>query len=64
MIENGKNGYLCKTGNADDMERAIRQVLTMSQEDIESMGKAARSSILELCDDEKNIKKLIEVIEG
>ena len=64
MIENGKNGYLSKTGNADDMERAIRQVLSMSKEDIEGMGKAARKSILELCDDEKNIKKLIEVIEG
>ncbi|MBQ2818873.1 MAG: glycosyltransferase [Clostridia bacterium] len=64
MIENGKNGYLSKTGDADDMERVIRQVLSMSKEDIESMGKAARSSILDLCDDEKNIKKLIEVIEG
>ena len=64
MIENGKNGYLSKTGDADDMERVIRQVLSMSKEDIESMGKAARESILELCDDQKNMKKLIEVIEG
>ena len=38
--------------------------LELSKEDIESMGKAAQSSVLDLCDDEKNIKKLIEVIEG
>ena len=64
MIENGKNGYLSKTADADDMEKAIRQVLAMSSVELEAMGNAARESILELCDDEKNIKKLIGVIEG
>ena len=64
MIKNGKNGYLVKTGDAEGMAQAIKNVCAMSKQQCEKMGKAARKDILELCDDETNIKKLIEVIEG
>ena len=64
MIQNGQNGYLVKTGDATEMAKAIETVASMSKEQCVEMGSMARRSILELCDDEVNIKKLIEVIEG
>ena len=64
MIENGRNGYLVKTGNVDSMAKAIERVISMTGEQCREMGSAARKDILALCDDEVNIKKLIDVIEG
>lgn len=64
MIENGRNGYLAKTGDVDSMAEAIEKVISMTGEQCREMGSAAREDILALCDDEVNIKKLIEVIEG
>ncbi len=64
MIQNGENGYLVKTGDVDSMAEAIKKVISMTGEQCREMGSAAREDILALCDDEVNIKKLIEVIEG
>ena len=64
MIENGKTGYLVHTGDVDSMVETIGRVVSMTCEQRMEMGRAARESILALCDDEANIKKLIEVIEG
>ena len=46
------------------MEEKIRRIFSMSASEREEIGKAAKNRITELCDDEKNIAKLIEVIEG
>ncbi|MBR2011000.1 MAG: glycosyltransferase [Clostridia bacterium] len=64
MIENGRNGYLVKTGDVDSMAETIEKVISMTGEQCKEMGSAAREGILALCDDEVNIKKLIDVIEG
>ena len=64
MIKDGKNGYIVKTGDVDSMAEAIEKVISMTGEQCREMGSAAREDILALCDDEVNIKKLIEVIEG
>lgn len=64
MIKDGKNGYIVKTGDVDSMAEAIEKVISMTGEQCGEMGSAAREDILALCDDEVNIKKLIEVIEG
>lgn len=64
MIQNGQNGYLVKTGDVDSMAEAIEKVVAMTRDQCKKMGSLARKNILELCDDEVNIKKLIDVIEG
>lgn len=64
MIENGKNGYLVKTGDVESMAEAIARVANMTCEQCKAMGDLAKENILTMCDDEVNIKKLIEVIEG
>ncbi|MBE6646420.1 MAG: glycosyltransferase family 4 protein [Ruminococcaceae bacterium] len=64
MIEDGVTGFLVKTGDAQSMAKAIETVVSMSREQRKEMGCRAKQSILSLCDDETNIKKLIEVIEG
>lgn len=64
MIDHGRNGYLVKTGDADDMAQTIKRVCAMPGQQSEQMGKAAREDILKLCDDDVNISKLIEIIEA
>ena len=64
MIEDETSGFLCRVGDERDMEEKIRRIFSMSASEREEMGKAAKNRITELCDDEKNIAKLIEVIEG
>lgn len=64
MIQNGQNGYLVKTGDVDSMAEAIEKVVAMTGDQCNKMGSLARKNILELCDDDVNIKKLIDVIEG
>ena len=64
MIENGRTGYLVKTGDVEAMAETIEKVVAMTGDQCKKMGNLARKSILELCDDEVNIKKLIDVIEG
>ena len=64
MIESGVNGYLCNVGDADDMKEKILNIISLDKCAREAMGNRARSTILDLCDNEKNISKLICVIEG
>ena len=64
MIEDGVSGYLCRVGDEGDMEEKIRKIISMSKNERAEMGKAARKRITELCDDDINIARLIDVIEG
>ena len=64
MIEDGKSGYLAKCGDVASMANAIEKVIAMTEEQCSAMGTLAKNTILSLCDDEANIKKLVEVIEG
>ena len=45
MIDEGVNGYLFASGNVDDLSEKLELFLSMSDEDIRDMGKAARQKI-------------------
>ena len=63
MIDDGVNGYLVKTGDAESISRAIVKIAQMSDTEAEKMGSAAREKIIDICGTEKSLKRLVEVIE-
>jgi glycosyltransferase involved in cell wall biosynthesis len=63
MIDDGVNGYLVKTGDAESISRAIVKMAQMSDTEAKKMGSAAREKILDICGTEKSLKRLVEVIE-
>ena len=64
LIDDEKNGFLVKVGDAENIAEAIRKVAGMSQAECEAMGKQAREKILNLCSEENSLQRLIQVIEG
>ncbi|QUS58930.1 glycosyltransferase family 4 protein [Pseudovibrio brasiliensis] len=42
VVDDGRNGFLCKPKSAQSLETAMRQFLLMSEEAVDEMGKASR----------------------
>ena len=64
MIKDNENGYLVKVGDIDSISSGIEKTASMDSMQAEKMGRAARATILEMCSEEKSLKKLIDVIEN
>lgn len=64
MIKNGENGFLVPVGDENAAAEAIKKLISMPRAEREKVGKAAQADIRELCNDEKNIKRLAELIEN
>ena len=64
MISDGENGYLVEVSDIDSIADGIEKLASMDSARAEKMGKAARTTILEMCSEEMSLKKLIDVIEN
>ena len=58
MITHGKNGLLCKIGDAEDLLEKMRMAVQMDSEEKEMMGKRARKRVDKL-KPEYAVKKLL-----
>lgn len=50
IIVNGVNGFLCESGNVDELASIIAKIKTMSKEVLQKMSKAARETALNFSD--------------
>lgn len=64
MIDHGVNGFLIETGDVLQLAETIQHALSMPNEERKLMGNRARTKILELCNNESNMNRLIELIES
>lgn len=63
MIDDGINGFLVKTGDAESISNAIVALASMDLVASQKMGSLAREKMLELCSDSNSLNKLIEVLQ-
>jgi glycosyltransferase involved in cell wall biosynthesis len=64
MIEDGTDGYLFEPGNASDLRKKIEQLLGESEGRQRGMGKAARTKIATLYNEQLHYEGLMEVYEN
>lgn len=63
MIDDGKNGFLFESGNADDLSEKIQKFLVLSDDEFADMGKAARLKAEEKYNPETHYEKLVDLYE-
>ena len=64
LIDDGINGYLVHTGNAESMADSMKKALELSKNDRIAMGQKARSKVLTLCSKENSRDVLTEILRG
>lgn len=62
LIENGINGYLVPVGDVDALISAINKVISMTVQEKERMGTAAREKIMTYCSEENSLNSLCEIL--
>lgn len=63
VVEHGTNGLICKVKNEFDLELKMKEMLLLSDEQRESMGKKGRLKMEKEYDDQIVIKKYLSAIE-
>lgn len=63
MLKHRENGFLVPVGDVENLAAVMTEIVQMDSRAMEKMGKAARESILDMCSEEKSLKKLMELIE-
>ncbi|MBU1195773.1 MAG: glycosyltransferase family 4 protein [Proteobacteria bacterium] len=64
MIEEGKNGFLFESGNADDLTEKLNLFLDCPESEIIQMGKAGRQKVEDCYNPEVHYEKLIQVYQN
>lgn len=62
VVKDGYNGFFCQVKDASDLERAIRQLLSLSEQEISTMGLNSRQFVEEFFDENIVISKYITAI--
>jgi glycosyltransferase involved in cell wall biosynthesis len=62
VVQDGRNGYLCKVRDPHDLARAMRQLIKLSPEQRQAMGQASRKLAEELFDEKLVVKKYLEAL--
>jgi glycosyltransferase involved in cell wall biosynthesis len=62
VVEEGKNGFLCRAGDADSLARAMERFLGLGPEERKAMGMRGRKKVLERFDERIVIGRYLEAI--
>jgi len=64
VVDDGINGYLCEVKNPQDLADKMEQMLNLTNEERNIMGKAGRKKIVKEFDEKIVINKYLKAIEG
>ena len=62
MVQDDHNGYLCRVKDPHDLARAMRQLMQISPEQRQAMGKASRRLAEEVFDEKLVVQKYLEAL--
>ena len=62
LIDNGKNGFLIKVGDVNEMSKTMKEVLDMPLKIRQDISKNARNKILRHCSKENSVEKLMKIL--
>lgn len=61
-VEVGKNGYLAKLRDADDLARSIEKIISLSPSQRKEMGNAGRDMVMQQFDDRLIAKQIYDIV--
>jgi glycosyltransferase involved in cell wall biosynthesis len=62
VVQDGRNGYLCKVRDPHDLARAMRQLMKLSPEQRQAMGRASRKLAEDVFDEKRVVDKYLEAL--
>lgn len=62
VVDNGVNGFLCKPKDVQDLALQMKRMLRLSRDELETMGSAGRSKIIEEYSEQLVIDKYLDAI--
>ncbi len=62
VVQDGRNGYLCRVRDPHDLARAMRQLMKLSPEQRQAMGRASRKLAEDVFDEKLVVKKYLEAL--
>ncbi len=62
VVQDGRNGYLCRVRDPNDLARAMRQLMKLSTEQRQAMGRASRKLAEDVFDEKRVVDKYLEAL--
>jgi glycosyltransferase involved in cell wall biosynthesis len=62
VVQDGCNGYLCRVRDPHDLARAMRQLMKLSPEQRQAMGRASRKLAEDVFDEKRVVDKYLEAL--
>ena len=64
IVEDGRNGFLCRPRDPEDLARAMQKMLGLSEEERSAMGKAGRRRVQTQFDEKIVVRRYMEEVQG
>jgi glycosyltransferase involved in cell wall biosynthesis len=62
VVQDGRNGYLCRVRDPHDLARAMQQLMKLSPEQRQAMGRASRKLAEDVFDEKRVVDKYLEAL--